>query len=114
MLCKKINMRRYISIIILVLASFSCEKEKEIETGLDECNKDIITNSQIQGDESSSFQRIIGSDCYGYNRFLSVIQTNDSGYIFCGVTESNAIDGFDVFILKSGINGETDWFKFYS
>ena len=103
-------MSRYISFIILVLAPFSCKKEIEKH----DCNKDIITNSLVQGDGPSSFQRIIGSDCIGSNKFLSVIQTNDSGYIFCGTTESNAVDGFDVFVLKSDTKGETDWFKFYS
>lgn len=92
-----------IKIVILGLAFFSCQKELNPD--------DFITNSLIQGEGSVSFQRIIGGNP-GYSLLASALQTSDSGYVFCGYTESN-FDA-DILVLNTDSKGETTWFKTFS
>lgn len=95
-------MRPYMLLIILGLVFFSCEK--------DECNEDSIINTLINGNSPFSYERIIGSDCSA-NSLTSVILISNSANIFCGTTTTNAIDGFDILILKTDNSGETMWFN---
>jgi len=44
---------------------------------------------------------------------LSIQQTNDSGYIVAGVTESFGFGGKDVYIIKLNKNGNKAWEKTY-
>jgi|UniRef100_A0A7C6EJB4 hypothetical protein len=46
---------------------------------------------------------------YGY----SVQQTNDGGYIVVGTTQSYGAGGYDIWLLKLDINGDTTWTKTY-
>lgn len=95
-----------IKVFVLGLALFSCQKYPNPD--------DIVTNSLIQGEGSSSFQRTIGGDS-GAKPLTSVIQTDDTGYVFCGY--NGAISdhgGKELFVLKTDSKGETTWFKTFS
>src|SRR5205814_685964 len=44
---------------------------------------------------------------------FSVVQSNDSGYIVCGYTNSLGVNLFDVYLIKTDIHGDTLWTKTY-
>ena len=44
---------------------------------------------------------------------VSVQQTADSGYIIVGATQSFGVGGWDVYVVKTNVNGDTLWTKTY-
>jgi hypothetical protein len=58
-----------------------------------------------------SFAKTYGGEIY--DRFYSVQQTSDGGYIVAGVTHSFSSGGYDIFLIKTDANGNIQWAKTY-
>jgi TolB-like protein len=58
-----------------------------------------------------SFAKTYGGEIY--DRFYSVQQTSDGGYIVAGVTHSFSSGGYDIFLIKTDTNGNVIWAKTY-
>lgn len=87
----------------LVLACHKDEPKEIIE------ESPIIENILISGSNCTSFNRLIRGQ--KMEELYSVKQTLDSGYIFCGGTETIAENESDILLLKSNCFGETEWIK---
>lgn len=44
-----------------------------------------------------------------YDKFYSVQQTKESGYIISGKTGSYGVDGYDAWLIKTDVNGNEQW-----
>lgn len=97
-------MRILLLIFIIVISLGACKKD---EPQLNETSE--IANRLIEGSNCSSFYRLIEGN--KMEDIWSVKPTLDSGYIFCGLTETIAENGTDIFLLKSNCFGETEWIK---
>jgi hypothetical protein len=97
----------FISVIVLCI---SCKKDKKDQTTPKEVEppKEII-NSLISGTDCIRFERLFKG--YKGEDFMSVKQTPDGGYIFCGSTETIAESESDVLVVKTDCFGRTEWMK---
>jgi hypothetical protein len=102
-------MKKLATIIIILFALSSCNKDEEYEQDIDQ--NGTIENKLFSGTGVTSFQRIIsnGRDNIHFN---SLKQTSDFGYIFCGYMFLD--DGPKIFVLKTNQSGESEWNKTFS
>jgi hypothetical protein len=96
----------FISLIVLFI---SCRKDKDPKTPKEpEPVKEII-NTLVSGSNCTSFERLFKG--YKMEEFMSVKQTKDEGYIFCGSTETIAESESDILVVKTDCFGKTEWMK---
>ena len=57
------------------------------------------------------FDMLLGGD--GNNRFTSVIQTSDGGYVMAGNTERKGISNSNIWVIKLDSNGDKVWEKIF-
>jgi len=58
----------------------------------------------------------IWSETYGgggFDRFYSVIQTDDGGYVLAGMTNSSGAGDYDMWLMRVNANGEEIWSRTY-
>ncbi len=60
---------------------------------------------------TTTFQKILGGSAGDAGS--SVIQTTDGGYIFTGGTVSFGAGNYDVYLVKTDVNGDTMWTRSY-
>jgi RHS repeat-associated protein len=77
-----------------------------VEPGMNYKIKIETTNGQFS-DESDNFFNLSGQDDHG----ISVIQTNDDGYVFVGYSNSFTHGGYDFLTYKLDANGNKQWRK---
>jgi len=58
-----------------------------------------------------TFQRTYGGDRADYG--FSVRQTSDSGYVIAGHTLSYGLGGYDIYLVKTDVRGDTLWTRTY-
>ncbi|RKX69016.1 hypothetical protein DRP53_09420 [candidate division WOR-3 bacterium] len=66
-----------------------------------------LVKTDANGD--TLWTKIFGGN--GWDKALSVRQTTDGGYIIAGETDSYGAGGFDVYLIKTDADGNTQWTK---
>ena len=85
-------------------------------------NGDIVNNKNLINsiEENNYFDNLLTYDppevnwekTYGgssYDGGMSIQQTNDNGYIITGYTNSIGNGGYDVWLIKTDVNGDEEW-----
>jgi hypothetical protein len=91
-----------------MILNLICCTKKQVETEKIELSNGI-TNSLINGNSCKSFERLLEGN--KMEDLTSVKQTKDGGYIFCGSTETESENEYDILIVKTDCFGKTEWIK---
>jgi hypothetical protein len=95
-------------VILFLLGAFALGFWSEVFAESFGCPKPYSSPNPMS---ATSFAKTYGGEIY--DRFYSVQQTSDGGYIVAGVTHSFSAGGYDIFLIKTNASGNVQWAKTY-
>jgi hypothetical protein len=95
-------------VILVILGAFTLGFWSEVFAESFGCPRPYSSHNPMS---VKSFAKTYGGEIY--DRFYSVQQTSDGGYIVAGVTHSFSSGGYDIFLIKTDTNGNVIWAKTY-
>jgi hypothetical protein len=95
-------------VILVISSAFALGFWSEVFAESFGCPKPYSSLSPMS---ATYFAKTYGGEIY--DRFYSVQQTSDGGYIVAGVTHSFSSGGYDIFLIKTDASGNVQWAKTY-
>jgi hypothetical protein len=95
-------------VILVILGAFALGFWSEVFAESFGCPRPYSSHNPMS---VKSFAKTYGGEIY--DRFYSVQQTSDGGYIVAGYTSSFGAGGRDIFLIKTDASGNVEWAKTY-